>query len=93
MNAVIYARYSCSSLHTFKSFDELAQYFPALNIENSTESISDEDMKIYNEVWAALDAEPSRPEDEIFAELAPRYNMTGEELKNFVDDIMFQIYS
>lgn len=80
-------------LHTFKSFDELAQYFPALNIENSTESISDEDMKIYNEVWAALDAEPSRPEDEIFAELAPRYNMTGEELKNFVDDIMFQIYS
>ena len=80
-------------LLTFKSFDELAQYFPALNIENSTESISDEDMKIYNEVWAALDAEPSRPEDEIFAELAPRYNMTGEELKNFVDDIMFQIYS
>ena len=80
-------------LHIFKSFDELAQYFPALNIENSTESISDEDMKIYNEVWAALDAEPSRPEDEIFAELAPRYNMTGEELKNFVDDIMFQIYS
>lgn len=86
-------RSGAARYYPLESFDELVQYFPAMNVENNPESISDEDMKIYNEVWAALDAEPTRPEEEIFSELAPRYNMTGEELKKFIDDIMFQIYS
>ena len=39
-----------------------------------------------------LDAEPNRPEEEIFAEIAPEYGMTADELKQFIFEMMEKIY-
>jgi len=76
-----------------KTYDELLEKFPASKIENQEkERLSEDDLKIYNEVWAALDAEPNRPEEDIFEELAPRYGMTRSELKQFIWDAMEKVY-
>ena len=32
-------------------------------------------------------------EEKIFAELAPKYDMTPEELRDFISDTMAQVYS
>ena len=75
------------------SFDDLKKIFPAMNITEKENEVSDHDMQIYNEVISALDEEPTRPEKEIFANIAPKYNMTADQLKKLIDDIMEKIYS
>lgn len=56
------------------------------------ENLTESELKIYREVWDALDAEPNRPEEEIFEEMAPNYSMTGEELKDFIMKAMEKVY-
>ncbi len=51
------------------------------------------DVAIYEEVMEILNDQYDRPEDEIFKELAPKYEMTAAELKQFIRDMMEKIYN
>ena len=82
-------RYEC------KTFDDLAEFFPALRIHIAEEEVaedSQEDIALYRYVMDRLDAEPNRPEEEIFAEIAPEYGITADELKQFIFEMMEKIY-
>lgn len=88
-------RSGTSEMHECASFDDLAEFFPALNIyisEKEVEEESPEDMAIYNYVMKKLDDEPNRSEEDIFAEIAPNYGMTVEELRQFIFEMMEKIY-
>ena len=80
-----------STVEKFDSFEEMTAAFPAYTVQQEiTSGESEEDIAIYNEVMKALNAEPNRPEEEIFVELAPTYGMTSEELKEFMLDIIWK---
>lgn len=49
--------------------------------------------KIYNEVMKKLDEEYYREEKEILEELAPKYDMSALELKQFMFDYMEVYYA
>ena len=54
----------------------------------SASGISDEDYKIYHEVMDYLNESYNTPVDVVFEKLAPRYGMTAEELKEFMNEHM-----
>lgn len=88
-------RSGTTETHECESFDDLAEFFPALNIyvsEKEVEEESPEDMALYNYVVKKLDDEPNRSEEDIFAEIAPKYGMTVEELRQFIFEMMEKIY-
>lgn len=74
------------------SDEDLFAIFPKARTESSKSQLDQDDVAKYNAVMDALNAEPNRPESEIFAELAPQYGMTGDELKQFMRDMMGKIY-
>ena len=74
------------------SIDDLTAVFSQLLVSGLLSDVSEEDLKIYNEVWSALDAEPNKSSDEIYAEISNNYGMTPEELKKFMWDTMEKIY-
>ena len=77
-----------------KTVDDLAAEFPALQIRLKEErNLTREELAIYDAVMAALDAEPNKEESEIFAELAPSFDMTGESLAAYVNELMSKAYS
>lgn len=78
--------------HDISSIDDLCEFFPATTIEIAKSEISDEDLAIYEEVMDILNEQMDRSEDEIFEEIAPNYGMTPEELKQFMRDVMEEIY-
>lgn len=55
------------------------------------EILNEENTKIYNEVMNKLDTD-IRDEDEILEEMAPQYNMTASELKEFIFAYMDAYY-
>lgn len=72
--------------------ESLFEMFPAAEIADSKSQLDEADVAIYEEVMDALNADFDRPEDEILAELAPQYDMTVDELRQFMRDMMEQIY-
>ena len=54
--------------------------------------LNEENTKIYNEVMHVLEDQYERDEDEILEEMAPRYNMTVDELRQFMFDYMDAFY-
>lgn len=73
--------------------DDLADVFPQLLSSGLlSDDVSEADLAIYNEVWAALDAQPNKSEAEIFAEICGNYGMTADELKDFINTTMDKIY-
>lgn len=82
-----------AELQSIASLDDLMDLYPASKVvQSEKENLTDSELKIYNEVWSALDTEPSRPEEEIFEELAPNYGMTGSELRDFMMNAMEKVY-
>lgn len=81
------------SITIVNSVDDLIGAFPASLLHIKGQQLDQNDMKIYNEVMAALDADYLTPEDEIYSSLAPEYGMTPDELKAFMDNMLEQIYS
>lgn len=79
---------------TYNTWDDVVSDFPALGIYMAeNETLSENDLRIYNEVWEVLDAYPDRSEEDIYEELAPNYGMTAEELESFIFDCMVKVYS
>lgn len=60
--------------------------------KQSDNILTDENLKIYNNVMEKLYSEPDRSEDDIFAELAPQYGMTKDELRDFMNNFMEAYY-
>lgn len=79
---------------TIHSMGELAEIFPALKITLEAEGngVSAAERAMYNEVMDALNADWSRPESEIFEEIAPDYGMTAEELEAWMYAMMDKLY-
>lgn len=77
--------------------NDLVGIFPALQYVLNAESVvvdgtvSEEDMRIYNEVMGALNSQWDRPENEIFEEYAGKNNMTVEQLRALVRRVMESI--
>lgn len=86
------ARSGSAKYTQIKNEGELCDLFPATSFYISKSTLDPNDIKIYDEVWEVLDAQYNRPEEEIFNELAPRYDMTAEELKQFISDMTEKIY-
>lgn len=86
------ARSDNAKIVNINSEEDLFAIFPKARIEASKSQLNQEDVAKYNEVMDALNAEPNRPENEIFAEIAPKYGMTGDELQQFMRDMMGKIY-
>lgn len=59
---------------------------------SDSEILTEKNAKMYNDVMNALYADPERPENEILEELAPEYNMTATELKDFLYNYMEAYY-
>ena len=59
--------------------------------DSDKEILSEKNAKIYNEVMDALN-DYSREEDEILEEIAPKYNMSFSELKQFLFEYMEAYY-
>lgn len=77
----------------FNSLEDVYGVFPALQAHVSGENnLNSTERQIFNEVSAALDAQPDRAEEEIFEEMAPKYGMTADELRQFMFDMMDKIY-
>jgi|GEM_PF-5901158 len=84
---------STSSKYTALTIvDDLCDLFPATAAYISKAALNENDIAIYEAVWDILDTEYWRSEDEILEELAPKYGMTAEELKQFLMDMMEKIY-
>lgn len=93
VGSIVDTRNSDNTMKVYNSYEELASDFPALKIHLAEkEALSDTDLAIYQEVWAALDAEPDKSEEDIFKELAPQYGMSEDELKDFISNAMEKIY-
>lgn len=76
-----------------ETVDDLAKFFPQLQIRLKEErNLTPDELAIWDEVWSKLDAEPDRDEMEIFDEIGPDYEMTGEEMKTFIDECMAKVY-
>lgn len=73
--------------------ESLYKIFPATKTFIKEQEIDPAILAIYKEVMDALDKQPSRSEDEILEEMAPRYDMTAEELKNLIQEVMEKLYS
>lgn len=76
-----------------KTPEDLAKFFPDLEIRLKTEKVlSQEELVIWDAVWAKLDAEPNKAEEEVYKEMAPSYGMSPDELSTFIRDCMGKIY-
>ena len=78
---------------SIKSANDLTEQFPALQfLLNAVDNgVSFEEYDKYNYITDKLN-DMSRTEAEILEELAPEYNMTGEELSAWIYEIMEKIY-
>lgn len=76
-----------------KTLDDLCAFFPTLRSEINKSKMDEETVKIYEEVMEELNTRMNESEEKIFAELAPKYNMTPEELRDFISNTMAQVYS
>lgn len=76
-----------------KTLDDLCAFFPTLRSEIDKSKMDEETVKIYEEVMEELNTRMNESEEKIFAELAPKYNMTPEELRDFISNTMAQVYS
>ena len=76
-----------------KTLDDLCAFFPTLRSEINKSKMDEDAVKIYEEVMKELNRRMDESEEKIFAELAPKYDMTPEELRDFISDTMAQVYS
>ena len=74
------------------SKDDLEEMFFTVSVQTGKDALNPADVKIYEEVWAVLEEQYWREEGEIFEELAPQYEMTATELKQFMTDMTQAIY-
>ena len=75
------------------TLDDLCAFFPALSMEINKSKMDKDSIKIYEEVMNELCKRMNEPEEQIYFDLAPKYGMTPEELRDFMFDTMVQIYS
>ena len=55
--------------------------------------IDQADLDLFNEVMAILESDYSRSETEIIEEIAPDYGMTPDELYQFLNTMLEQLYA
>lgn len=75
------------------SVEDLCKFFPALSREINESKMDKSDIQIYTEVMAELNSRMSESEEEILNDLAPKYDMTYQQLSIFMKDVMQRIYS
>ena len=61
--------------------------------DSNSSNVSPNDIALYNEILNELERFPDISEDDALAILAPQYNMTEEEIKEFMDTTMEGMYS
>lgn len=76
-----------------KDLDALIGMYPAMTTVGIGSAVSEENLLIYNQVMDFINSDFTKPEDDLLAEIAPKYGMTMAELKQFLKDIMKKIYS
>lgn len=76
-----------------KNEADLVEIFPASREYTNRLDLDPDDLAIYDAVWEVLNEDYNRPENEILEELAPQYDMTAEELKQFMRDMMEKVLS
>lgn len=86
-------RKGTSEYTPLESADDLCDIFPATYSTIKKDGINTDDLQIYEETMRILEEQYNRPESEILEELAPKYNLTTEELKQLIERVMEQIYS
>lgn len=91
--SVIDNRSGEAKVTTFDNLDDLCAFFPTLSKDVRMDTLDPQDSEIYNDVMSALDSRPNDSEEEIYAELAPKYSMTSQQLYIFMKDIMEKVYS
>lgn len=76
------------------SVDDLAAFFPNLQIRLMEErNLTQEELAVWDAVWAKLNAEPDREESEIYESIAPDFGMSAEELSDYIGLLMEKVYS
>jgi hypothetical protein len=74
--------------------EDLIKTFPAFQNYLTKENKSDSgEWALYDEIMGILNSDYSRSEDEIIKEIAPKYNMTPAEMKEFLTEMLKKIYS
>lgn len=74
------------------TLDDLIALFPAMAADGIGSGIDQADLDLYNEVMDILQSDWSRSEAEIIEEIAPNYGMTADELDQFLEDVLNQLY-
>lgn len=69
---------------TINTMDDLSEYFPAAAYYIKILSLSPEASELYLDFSRRLDAVPYGAEDTIFQEMAPDYDMTPAQLKEYI---------
>lgn len=62
------------------------------NSGNDNDILNEKNTQIYNEVMDILSSDFDKSEDEILEEIAPQYDMTSSELKEFLNNYMEAYY-
>ncbi len=71
-------------LTKLNAIDELASIFPAMKFTEAQAKLPQDVVDTYNEVMKKLSESPSTPEDILFEQIAPDYDMTAYELEAFM---------
>ena len=79
--------------HEIETLDDLIALFPAMAADGIGSGIDQADLDLFNEVMDILESDYSRSEAEIIEEIAPDCDMTPEELYQFLEDMLIQLYS
>lgn len=79
--------------HEIETLDDLIALFPAMAADGIGSGIDQADLDLFNEVMAILESDYSRSEAEIIEEIAPDYGMTPDELYQFLNTMLEQLYT
>lgn len=79
--------------HEIETLDDLIALFPAMAADGIGSGIDQADLDLFNEVMAILESDYSRSETEIIEEIAPDYGMTPDELYQFLNTMLEQLYA
>lgn len=78
------SRSGSTESYTINTVDDLVEYFPASAYYMQILSLSPEASELYLDFSRRLDATPAGSEDTIFQEMAPNYDLTPAQLKEYV---------
>lgn len=93
MGHVVDSRSGENEMTFIETEDDLCELFPALISHISKENLSQADLAIYEEVMQILNEQYDRSEDEIYAELAPSFDMSVQQLQDFMMEMIQRVHS